>query len=84
MAAWHFLSLPKNLTNGIKVVTAENKKSFGSVRVEVKIADYSWKTSLFPDTKEGTYLLPLKKEARQHTGVAEGDMVTAELALLDI
>ena len=84
MAAWHFLSLPKNLTNGIKVLTSENKKSFGSVRVKVKIADYSWKTSIFPDTKEGTYLLPLKKEARQHAGLAAGDMVTAELTLLNI
>jgi lipopolysaccharide export system protein LptA len=36
----------------------------------------TWETSIFPDSKRDTYLLPLKAKVRQKEGIAEGSRVT--------
>lgn len=61
-ASWFFYRLPKELSENIKVF-APQTKGFRSVPVLVKIGKTEWKTSLFPE-KEGTYLLPTKKDVR--------------------
>lgn len=34
---------------------------------------------MFPDTKRGSYLLPVKGDVRRKEGVEEGDVVTLRL-----
>ena len=41
-----------------------------------------WRTSIFPDSKSGTYVLPVKKEIRRKAGVGEGDRVEIDLSVL--
>ncbi len=65
VAAWHFLSVPKKESAGIKQAFHEKKRGWGSLPVAVTIGKTTWNTSIFPDTKSGTYLLPLKAAVRK-------------------
>ena len=51
------------------------------MRVEARIADVAWRTSVFPQ-KSGGYLLPVKAEVRRKAGIAAGDEVEVALELL--
>ena len=78
-AAWHFVSLPDDYADDIEQRFGGNAGGFGSVRVEVMIGSTRWRTSLFPDSKRKTYVLPLKKDVRRVEGLAAGS--TAEITL---
>lgn len=44
----------------------------------------TWRTSLFPDTKRATYLLPVKRAVRAAERIDVGDLVDVRLRLLDV
>lgn len=69
-AGWYFVYLPKDLVDKIKKVK-NNAKGF--VKIQVKLGKSIWQTSLFPFTKEKTYLICIKKSIREKEGIYEGD-----------
>jgi hypothetical protein len=77
--SWHFLTLPGDVSDDI-AAEAGPPTGFGSVRVVVTIGGSTWRTSLFPDTKEGTYLLPLKKQVRAAERLQAGDTCRVRLS----
>lgn len=77
-APWHFVTLPDDLADDIAEM-APPKPGFGSVRVDVTIGETRWKTSLFPDSKAGSYVLPIKREVRRREHLDAGDEVTVTL-----
>lgn len=81
-AAWHFLSLPPDIADDIEAAVGDRAGGFGSVRVEVVIGGTRWRTSLFPDTKRATYLLPVKKAVRSAEGLAAGSVAAVDLVVL--
>jgi hypothetical protein len=81
-AAWHFVTLPKALSQEIRVLSFDKKAAWGSVRVNVTIGSTSWKTSIFPDTKAGVYLLPIKTDVRKKEKIAAGDTVKIGITIL--
>jgi hypothetical protein len=72
---WHFVSLPTEVADEIADLVVGKSRGFGSVRVDVTSGDVNWSTSIFPDRKSGTYILPLKKEVRRLIGCEAGDSV---------
>ena len=76
--SWHFLTLPVEVAEDV-ALEAGPRGGFGSVRVEVSIGSSTWRTSLFPDSKSGTFVLPVKKPVRQANGLQAGD--TCEVRL---
>jgi hypothetical protein len=82
-AAWHFVSLPDELADFIEHAFGHRARGFKSLRVEVRIGADTWRTSIFPDTKRGTYLLPIKKEIRQRHGLVPGSRAAIDLAMVD-
>ena len=42
----------------------------------------TWKTSIFPDKKVGSFLLPLKAEVRKAEGIEVGDSIGFVLEIL--
>lgn len=64
-AAWYFITVSEDVSNHISSFCVDQKTSFGSVRVKVKIGETLWKTSLFPDKKSGCYFLPVKADVRK-------------------
>jgi hypothetical protein len=63
-ASWHFVSVPSKYAIDIKEIFSTNKRGFGSLKVKASIGKTTWNTSIFPDNKSETYLLPLKKDVR--------------------
>ncbi len=80
-SAWHFVSIPKKETDDIKKLFSEKKRGWGSLTVSVKLGKTSWKTSIFPESKSGLYLLPLKQAVRAKEGVANGDSIKFEITV---
>lgn len=81
-AAWHFIRLPQEKSAEIKFFNEnlhEKKRGWGAVRVEVTIGKTTWQTSIFPDAKSGSYLLPTKSSVRKAEGFAAGDLVEVQL-----
>jgi hypothetical protein len=74
MSGWHFVGIPKKESEEIKK-TCKIKIGFGSIPVIVRLGKTIWKTSIFPDKKSGTYLLPLKSEIRKKENIISGDVV---------
>ena len=81
-AAWHFVSLPEEIADEIEDDHGRFAGGFGSIRVDVTIGATTWSTSLFPDTKRGTYVLPIKKAVRVAEGLADGSTAHIELAVV--
>jgi Domain of unknown function (DUF1905) len=54
---------------------------FGSVRVQVRIGETVWVTSVFPEKVSGSYLLPVKKAVRAEEGIDDGDRVKVWLSV---
>ena len=82
-AAWHFVTVPAEVSDRIEERTVSDRRGFGSVRVRVTIGSSTWATSVFPDNKRGAYLLPVKKDVRRAESVDTGDRVRVHLELLD-
>jgi len=77
--AWHFVTVPKALSEEVKFFTSANKIAWGSVRVSVRIGQSQWNTSLFPDKKSGCYFLTIKAAVRKNEKLDTGDTVTVQL-----
>jgi hypothetical protein len=75
MAGWHFLTVPKKESETIKKAHGKNARGWGSLPVAVSIGTTKWETSIFPDKKSGTYLLPLKAAVRRAEGIDAGESV---------
>ena len=83
-AAWHFVSLPEALADEIEATYGHRAAGFGSLRVEVTIGETRWSTSLFPDRKRGTYVLPLKKQVRVAERLVAGAPAQVSLVVVDV
>ena len=75
MAGWHFVTVSEKQSKEIKKTFEGKTHGWGSLPVEVVLGKTRWKTSIFPDKKSGTYLLPLKADIRRREGVAHGDTI---------
>lgn len=79
--SWHFITVPEEQSDEIRAHCLANMRGFKSARVEARINDVGWRTSVFPQ-KSGGYILPVKAEVRRKARVAAGDEVTVTLELL--
>jgi len=79
---WYFVNVSKKASKEIKDgYHFMGKKGFGSVPVKVTVGMTIWKTSIFPDTKHGVYILPLKKDAREKEGIKQGKMLSYSIEI---
>lgn len=78
-ANWHFLTVPKELATTIKKNHGANARGFGSLPVEVTTGNTTWKTSIFPDSKAGTYFLPIKAKVRKTEDLQADDVVQCKI-----
>jgi hypothetical protein len=76
--AWYFITLPLAAADEIRAT--QERRGFGSVRVHATIGDSTWDTSVFPDTRTGSFLLPVKTAVRSRQNINAGDFVTVTVA----
>lgn len=72
-AAWHFVTVPKDISDQIKFFAGKGSPGFGSIRVKVTIGSTSWKTSVFPDKQTGCFFLPIKADVRKAEQLTLGE-----------
>lgn len=77
--AWHFVTVPAELSEDLRA-DAGPRRGFGSVRVQVTIGRSTWSTSVFP-SKDGSFLLPVKKAVRRAEDLEAGETVAVELVV---
>ena len=75
VGAWHFAYVDKKQSALIKERYRGPRRGFGGIRVKVVLGKTKWETSIFPDSRSGTYLLPLKAAIRRAEDISEGDAV---------
>ena len=80
-AAWHFVTLPVDMSEDIKAFTKHLARGFRSVKVEAQIGGTSWKISIFPSKERGAYILPIKKSVRTAEDIGAGTKVTVDLRI---
>jgi len=73
--AWHFVTLPTDLSKRIRTLTTGLRKPFGSFKVKAQIGRTCWETSLFADQKREAFLLPVKADVRRREKIAPNDTV---------
>jgi hypothetical protein len=83
-AAWYFVTLPHDVADDIDEITGDTRRVFGSVRVEVTIGSSTWNTSIFPDTKSESFVLPVKRAVRVAQDLDDGTPVDVRLVLVDV
>ncbi|WP_375384588.1 DUF1905 domain-containing protein [uncultured Microbacterium sp.] len=81
-SAWFFTSLPLELSDAIREVPRPHR-GFGSVRVRARVGGSEWKTSIFPGSGRGAYVLPLKRAVRDAESLVDGGPVRVRLEVLD-
>jgi len=79
-SAWHFLTVPEAVSDDI-ASRVEPGPGFGSVKVEVTVGATTWSTSVFPDSKSGRYVLPVKASVRRRERIEDGDEVDVHLVV---
>ena len=95
-AAWHFVTMPKKMSEEIEIEVPSSddskisffnenisvkKRGWGSVRVKATIGETTWETSLFPQAKEGTFILPIKADVRKKEKIVVGSEVHVSLVV---
>ena len=83
--SWTFVTLPVDASDEIRDHAAATgpRRGFGSVRVRATIGGSAWKTSIFPDSKQGAYVLPVKRAVRRAESLEAGDTATVTVEILD-
>lgn len=79
--AWHFVTLPTDMSEDIKAFTKHLARGFRSVKVEARIGETRWKTSIFPSKEYSAYILPLKKSVRDAEDIGLNMTVSVDLAI---
>ena len=80
-ASWHFVTIPKKETVLINAEYGSVKRGWGSLPVNAKVGMTKWSTSIFPDKKSGTFILPLKAQVRRAEGIEAGDKIGLQLLI---
>lgn len=79
-ASWFFITVPEDISAQVKMLSGR-RNGFGSVKVDAKIGDSEWQTSVFPDKKSGCYFLPVKAAIRRAEGLNLEDPIQVTLTV---
>jgi len=80
--SWHFLTIPEDLCGEFRAQSLLRRGGFGSVRVEARNDDVTWRTSVFPQ-KSGGYILPVKADVRRRADIGPGEEVDLTLEIIE-
>ena len=75
MCGWTFVSIPQELSAEIRKNFKSLEEGWGRMKVTAKLRGSEWQTAIWFDTKQNTYLLPLKAKVRKQEKVVLGEYV---------
>jgi hypothetical protein len=80
--SWFFVSLPVEASEEIRDLVGGSRRGFGAVRVQATIGGSTWRTSIFPDSGRGRYVLPIKRVVRTAESLDAGDTATVTVEIV--
>lgn len=81
MSGWTMVSLPKELAATIRNDFKDREEGWGRLKINAKIGHSQWQTAIWFDTKQETYLLPLKAAIRKKEKITEGQVVEVTIGI---
>lgn len=78
-AGWCFVTIPKLTAKRIRSLYSSSEEGWGRLKTTATIGNSSWKTSVWYDSKAGSYLLPIKIAVRRKEKLAIGAFVTGQI-----
>jgi hypothetical protein len=69
MIGWIMVPLPKEMSIEIRDHFKWLEQGFGRMNATAKIGDSEWQTAIWFDTKQDTYLLPIKAAIRKKENI---------------
>ena len=81
VGSWHFVTLPQETTDTIDFYFSHLKRGWGSLPVKVRVGESEWRTSIFPDKKSRSYILPLKAKVRTNETIKVGDTIAIDIVV---
>ncbi len=79
---WHFVSLPNNLSSKIRRFYKDSEEGWGRLKVRATVNLSEWNTAIWFDTKNNTYLLPVKSLIRKKEKIDIDSKVIVNLLIL--
>jgi hypothetical protein len=76
---WYFISLPIEMSEEIRGMLRREEEGWGRLSASARIGNSQWKTAIWFDKKQNTYLLPLKAEIRKKEGIETGKEISVEV-----
>lgn len=77
---WYFVTISNKNVDEIKKEVIF-LRGFKSIKVEIKLGDSKWQTSIFPH-KKGSYILPIKKAIRISEKIDVGSKINYILKVI--
>lgn len=78
---WYFVSLPHGMAEEIRNLLKDREVGWGRLSARVKMGNSEWKTALWYDTKQQTYLLPVKALIRKKESFKLNDRIKTRVYL---
>lgn len=75
VGGWTIVPLPEALSKEIRDNFKLLEEGWGRMRITAKIGNSEWQTSIWFDTKQGTYFLPLKAGIRKKEKIICGQEI---------
>ncbi len=76
---WYFVTIPKALAKKIRDIHYSSEEGWGRLKTTASINNTFWKTSIWYDSKIGSYLIPIKSSVRKSESLIEGSVVKIDL-----
>lgn len=75
------MSLPKDMSAEIRSFSKWQEEGWGRLKAEASVQGLNWKTAIWYDTKQQTYLLPIKAEIRKKLNAETGKALEVTIEL---
>ncbi|MCB9091406.1 MAG: DUF1905 domain-containing protein [Halobacteriovoraceae bacterium] len=76
---WHFVTLPKQLSKKIRKQFFESEEGWGRLKTTAFLGHTTWETSIWFDSKIGSYIIPLKASVRKQENINEESQVKIKI-----
>jgi len=81
MGGWTFVSLPKEQSAEIRNNFKWLEEGWGRMKVTATLGGSEWQTAIWFDTKQDTYLLPLKAKIKKQEHVVLGEDINIAILI---
>lgn len=81
MSGWTVVFFPRDMALNLRNNFKSLEEGWGRMKVTAKIGDSEWQTAIWFDTKQDTYLLPLKAAIRKKEKIEAESIVNVTIFL---